>query len=96
MSQTASPLGFEISVSATDDGTAEAMYIRLADRKVARTKEIEEGVLLADLDSRGNLIGIEVLAPVRIRQLIQLVDEPRRRPLQNLIRKTAPEELVLV
>lgn len=43
------------------DKTADALYLRLQkNKKVARTREIEDG-LVVDLDNRGKVIGIEVL-----------------------------------
>lgn len=40
------------------DADVNALYIRLTDRPVARTVEIEEMVLL-DLDNRGEPVGVE-------------------------------------
>ena len=89
------PIGFEISISARDDGTLEALYIRLSRNKVASTKEIPgNDEVLADYDSSGKLVGIEVLSPVRLRKIVQLVDEPRRKPFRRFIKNAAPEELV--
>ncbi len=42
------------------DREVDALYIRLQEKYVARTLEIEEGLNL-DLDENGNLIGLEVL-----------------------------------
>lgn len=65
-------------MTASDDGAIGVAYIRLKKGRVARTREIDGDALLADYDARGNLIGIEILAPVRIPQLVGLVDEGRR------------------
>lgn len=46
------------------DADAGALYLKLADRKVTRTVEIDSGTL-ADLDSAGHLVGIEVIQPDR-------------------------------
>ena len=42
------------------DKEADALYVRLQEKYVARTIEIEEGLNL-DLDENGKLIGLEVL-----------------------------------
>ena len=42
------------------DKEVDALYIRLQEKTVARTREIEEGLNL-DLDEKGKLIGLEVL-----------------------------------
>jgi len=89
------PIGFEISISGNDDGTLEAAYITLREGKAARTREIVEDIVLADYDSRGRLIGIEILAPVKLSKLTPLVEEKRRKPFRNFIKTQAPEDLVL-
>ena len=88
-------VAFELSVTAGDDGTPEAMYICLSRGKVAKTDEIQQDVLLADYDRQGRLVGIEVLAPVRLSDLAKLVDERKRTPFRRFVRKSAPHELVL-
>jgi uncharacterized protein YuzE len=89
------PLGFQISINGRDDGTLEALYIRLSTNKVARTDEVPgESEVLADYDSAGRLVGIEILSPVKLRKLVGLVDEPRRRPFSKFVRSAAPEQLV--
>jgi uncharacterized protein YuzE len=87
-------VGFELSVSARNDGTLEAAYVRFRQGKVSKTKEIIEDVLLADYNSRGRLVGIEILAPVRIADLVRLVDEPTRKPFRRFIEQSAPKKLV--
>ena len=42
------------------DRKVDALYIRLQEKYVARTVEVEEGLNL-DLDENGKLIGLEVL-----------------------------------
>lgn len=64
-------IGFEVSVSGRDEGTLEAIYVRFSKGRVARTEELQEDVLLADYDAHGQLIGLEILAPVRLRDLVR-------------------------
>lgn len=42
------------------DKEVDALYIRIQDKTVAQTKEIEDGLNI-DLDENGKLIGIEIL-----------------------------------
>ena len=42
------------------DREANALYIQIQEKPVARTKEVEPGVLF-DFDGQNNLIGLEVL-----------------------------------
>lgn len=84
-----------MSISASADGTLQAVYIRLRTNKIARTKEIIDDVVMADYDGRGQLVGIEILAPVSLKIITKLVDQPRRRPFRRFVREQAPEGLVL-
>lgn len=87
--------GFELSVSARDDGTVEAVYIRLRDGKVAKTREIIEDVLLADYDLHRELLGVEILAPVKLSDLTRLVQNARRTSFRRFIKQTAPPRLIV-
>lgn len=87
-------LGFELSVSARDDGAIEAAYVRFRDEPVSKTREIIEGTLLADYAATGELIGIEVLGPVRMSDLEALVDSARRATFRAFLEKTAPREFI--
>lgn len=56
-------------ISTTYDAEADAMYVRIATREIAETRELEPGVIL-DLDAGGKIVGVEILG-VRARS-----DEP--------------------
>jgi uncharacterized protein YuzE len=43
------------------DNEVDALYIRIQDKEVVRTQEVEEGVNV-DLDEKGAVIGIEIIA----------------------------------
>jgi uncharacterized protein YuzE len=87
-------IGYEVSISGRDDGTIEAVYVRLSDRKVARSKEVVEGQLVVDYDRKGGVVGVEILAPVRIRSLTRLVEQPARRPFKRFIEESIPRDFV--
>jgi uncharacterized protein YuzE len=86
--------GFELSLSGRGDGTLEAAYIRFLNGKVASTRELIENTLIADYDSRGRLIGIEVLAPVSLAILASHVAMPRRTSLRRFLKHSAPRQLI--
>jgi uncharacterized protein YuzE len=46
-------------------GSAVAVYLRVRRGEVAETREVKEGVVYADYDEQGLLLGIELLAPLR-------------------------------
>lgn len=87
--------GFKLSISASADGALQAVYIRLCSNKIARTKEIVDDIVMADYDARGQLVGIEILAPVRLTIISRLVDQQRRRPFRRFVKEQAPDDLVL-
>ena len=45
------------------DNEVDALYIRIQDKQVCRTQEIEEGVNV-DLDENGAVIGLEIIGAV--------------------------------
>ena len=42
------------------DKEVDALYIRIQEKKVSRTKELEEGINL-DIDEDGKIIGLEII-----------------------------------
>ncbi len=50
------------------DKEVDALYIRIQEKKVFKTKEIEEGVNL-DIDENGRIIGLEILDATKKYQL---------------------------
>lgn len=84
-----------MSASVTEDGSVEAMYLLFSDAPVEITKEIDGDGLLADYDKDGELVGIEVLVPVSIASLLDLLEESSRRDaLARFLRRHGPQELV--
>jgi uncharacterized protein YuzE len=56
------------------DLDAQALYIRLCDGKVARTRQLDDNTLV-DLDATGNVLGVEVVAigyPWALAEVIQM------------------------
>ena len=93
--KTTQQIGFELSVSGGPDGRIEAMYIRFKDGKVARTVEAEQDAMFIDYDSKGNVLGIEVISPVELSQLASVVGQPQRKPFRSFLRRSAPPELLI-
>jgi len=94
MAHTSTISVFELLVSARDDGTIEAAYFRFKRGKSARSDEIIEDTLIADYDQSGELLGIEVLAPVKVSQLAKLVEQSRRPSFRRFARESGPPSLV--
>jgi uncharacterized protein YuzE len=82
--------GFELSISAREDGTVEAVYIRFGRGKVAETKEVETDIVFAHYDARGHLLGIELLGPAKVSVMTTLVDAERRESFDRFVRDNLP------
>jgi uncharacterized protein YuzE len=95
MPQSKKNISFELSVSGREDGTLEAVYIRFRDGKVASTKEVIADSLIVDYDLDGNVLGMEILAPVPLKELSKFVEQSRRSNFKRFISRSAPAELVL-
>jgi uncharacterized protein YuzE len=50
----------------TVDDEANALYVKLRDGKVSRTEEYPIDEVFVDLDSSGQVVGVEILHPVNI------------------------------
>ena len=80
-------------VSATDEEALEGFQLLAA--TVHHTKEIKEDVLLADYTADGRLVGIEILSPVRISDLLKLVHQEKAKPsFRKFLKNSAPRDLV--
>jgi uncharacterized protein YuzE len=68
-----------------------AVYFRVRKGKSAETKEFDRGKVFADYNSRGELLGIEMLAPSTIKVLDRVTsDEPQSR---EFVRQKVPREM---
>lgn len=87
-------VSFQISTSGRDGGTIEAAYVSFAGSrdKAARMLEILEDILLADYDAADNLLGFELLAPVRIAELERWVPPETWRAFRAFLEQSGPRE----
>jgi uncharacterized protein YuzE len=85
---------FQVSISGRGDGTIEAVYLAVSSRKVARTDEVIVDHLLVDYDRSGNVVGVEILAPVRLRDVAGLVKKSNRASLRRFLSRSVPQEFV--
>ena len=81
--------GYELSISAAEDGSVEALYISVHRTKIVRTVELIPGKLLADYSQAGDLVGLEVIGPVKLSVLTKKVPLENREPIQALLRNGA-------
>ncbi len=84
-----------MTISADEDGTVSGLYLFLSESPVATTKEINEDALAADYDKDGKLVGMEILAPVTITSVLDLVeDSPMRESLARFLAGCGPPEFI--
>lgn len=90
------PVSFELSISGRDDGTLEAIYIHLTKLPIKSTKELHEDVLMADYSAEGTIVGFEILAPVKLADIVKFIDGPLKLPFQKFLEESAPRGMVAV
>jgi uncharacterized protein YuzE len=85
---------FRVETSVDDaTGAPGAVYLRVRDGKVAETKEVEGGVVYADYDAPGSLLGIELLGSCDMTVLEGVIsNEPE--PVKRFLRGGVPRGLV--
>ena len=99
MSTTGVPNGFNLSVNSRSDGSLESAYIHLSNHKAARTEEVFESVLLVDYDRQGSMIGIEILEPVKLTDVLKLakqLDAAHRAAFEKFVKNSAPPAFLTI
>ena len=89
--------GFGLRVNAREDGTLEAAYLQLSDGKVARTEEKIPSVLLMDFDANNLVVGIEILAPVKLTAVLEManrLEEAHRSAFNAFVKSYAPPAIL--
>lgn len=90
--------GFELSITSRTDGSLESAYIQTGRAQVNETVEVIKTVLLVDYAKSGALVGIEILAPVKIstvQSIATFLEVTRREPFRKFIKLSAPPALML-
>jgi uncharacterized protein YuzE len=89
-----------LSVSIETDnatGTVIAVYFQIRSGKARTTREYEGGKAFADYNHKGELIGIELLAPCSVTVVDQLAaDEPAefRKKAKKFMRESGPASMI--
>lgn len=85
---------FKLEASFDDKtGQVVAVYLRIRQGTVARTKEVKDGYAYADYDAEGMLLGIELLGPCEV-ALLDSVTESEPEPVKRFLRGGTPRELI--
>ena len=84
---------FGLETSVDDKGRIVAAYLRVRGGEVVETRELQEGVVYADFDSKGVLLGIELLGPCEVAVLDRIAgSEPEA--VKRFLTGGAPRSLV--
>lgn len=87
-------IGFEISTNGDEEGEIEAAYIYLSHNPVARSRTHKPDVLMADYDAAGEIVGIEIVAPVKIADVVKLAAPELREAFERFVRGAGPPALI--
>lgn len=86
------PTNFSVQIAVNKKtGSVTAVYFQTRSGRSAKTKELADGMMLADYNAKGELIGLELLGPCTAEVLDKIVID---KPARLFIRKAAPRELV--
>jgi uncharacterized protein YuzE len=72
-------------------GRVMAAYIHVRPGRAARSRVMNDGLVVADYNAAGQLIGVEMLGPCRAEVFDSIRIEKR---VKNFIRRAAPAELI--
>lgn len=84
---------FGVSIE-VDNATGDilAVYFRVRTGKSVRTEEVADGIVFADYNARGELLGVEMLGPCPVSVLEDITsEEPEAR---RFVSRSAPREMV--
>ena len=84
---------FDVSIE-VDETTGEvaAVYFQFRKGESKEVREYHDGDVFADFNAKGELLGIEMLAPCSIAVLDKIVSESES---QQFIRRSIPREMAL-
>lgn len=89
---------FRVNVEVAEStGEVMAVYFQIREGKSAKVKEFAEGTVLADYNKRGELLGVEMLAPCEVELLDAIAEgEPKtlRRKTRDFFRRAAPRAML--
>jgi hypothetical protein len=71
-----------------------AAYFQIRKGKVARTREFAEGIVFADYNAKGQLLGIEQLGPCDNRVFEKIAR--RDKQVQGFLKRAVPQEMASV
>ena len=91
---------FAVSVSTDKDtGRTLGVYFQIREGKAARVTELQEGSAFANYDSKGHLLGIEIIAPCKFTVLERITrQEPKKKQadMRKFLRNSSPRAMVAV
>jgi len=88
-------MNFSFQVTVETDlrsGRIMAAYLRFRKGKAAKVVEFADGNAYANYDRKGELIGVELLAPCRLSVLTKIAVQPQ---VRQFVRRAIPRQMAL-
>ena len=89
---------FQVSVEVSEKtGEVTAAYFQVREGKADRVKEFADGSVFANYNKRGELLGVEMLAPCEVSVLDRIAAvEPKqhREKTRNFLKRSAPRAMI--
>ena len=71
-----------------EDGEILAIYVSIREGDVHRTVEVVEGECYADEDAQGEVLGVELLAPSRLKEFSSSKDYKNEQIIGQIVKQT--------
>ena len=81
-----------------DTGDITAVYFKFRDGKVAETVEFNDGIVFADYDRNGYVLGVELLGPCTVAVMDKVAEHESsvaKRAMKKVLKSTGPREIVI-
>jgi len=90
--------GEKITLFTTTDvdketGLILAVYFRVRTGEAAETREFAGGSAFADYDSKGRLLGVEILAPCEV-TVLDKISKEEPKPVKTFLRGSMPVQML--
>ncbi len=77
-----------------ETGKVMAVYFRVRPGKAAETKEFANGNAFADYDSKGRLLGLELLGPCKV-TVLDRISRGEPKPVKSFFRNSVPAQMLV-
>jgi len=76
-----------------ETGQVKAVYFQVRKGKTVETREFDNGNAFADYDSKGQLLGVEVLGPCKF-NVLDKISRKEPKPVKSFLRNSIPAQML--